>query len=133
MSLLFEDCQQRSCVDILIHNDYTLEDLIEVLTVSLEAVPDMSDRIILNPAESRVVIVDDDGNVTLYITSDMLILYFISLALHIGIEDFSTSERNSSVEVCARLSSDPEICRVDFEFDVVFSTQDVTASKKMLY
>ena len=130
--MLFEDCQQRSCVDILIHNDYTLEDLIEVLTVSLEAVPDMSDRIILNPAESRVVIVDDDGNVTLYITSDMLILYFLSLALHIGIEDFSTSERNSSVEVCARLSSDPETCLVDFEFNVVFSTQDVTASKKKL-
>ncbi|CAI8013442.1 hypothetical protein GBAR_LOCUS8518, partial [Geodia barretti] len=54
LSLLFEDCQQRSCVDILIHNDYTLEDLIEVFTVSLEAVPDLSDRIILNPAESRV-------------------------------------------------------------------------------
>ena len=132
MSLLFEDCQQRSCVEILIHNDNTLEDLFEVFTVSLEAVPDLSDRIILNPAESRVLIIDDDGNVTLYITSDMHILYFLSLVLHICVEDFSTSERNSSVEVCARLSSDPETCRVDFEFDVVFSTQDVTASKKTL-
>ena len=132
MSLLFEDCQQRSCVEILIHNDNTLEDLFEVFTVSLEAVPDLSDRIILNPAESRVLIIDDDGNVTLYITSDMHILYFLSLVLHISVEDFSTSERNSSVEVCARLSSDPETCRVDFEFDVVFSTQDVTASKKTL-
>jgi hypothetical protein len=109
LSLLFEDCQQRSCVEILIHNDYTLEDLIEVLTVSLEAVPDLSDRIILNPAESRVLIIDDD-------------------VLHISVEDFSTSERNSSVEVCARLSSDPETCRVDFVFYVVFSTQDVTAT-----
>ena len=73
MSLLFEDCQQRSCVEILIHNDYTLEDLVEVFTVSLEAVPDLSDRIILNPSESRVLIIDDDGNVILYITSDMRI------------------------------------------------------------
>ena len=53
--------------------------------------------------------------------------------LHISVEDFSISERNSSVEVCARLSSDPETCRVDFEFNVVFSTQDVTASKKALH
>ena len=133
MSLIFEDCQQRSCVDILIHDDHTLEDLVEVFTVSLEAVPDLSDRIILNPAESRVLIIDDDGNDSLYITSDTLILYFLSLVLHIGIEDFSISERNSSVEVCALLSSDPETCRVDFEFNVVFSTQDVTASKKALH
>ena len=78
LSLLFEDCKQKACVDILIHNDYTLEDLIEVLTVSLEAVPDLSDRIILNPAESRVLIIDDDGNVALYITSDMLIIILFS-------------------------------------------------------
>ena len=64
LSLPFEDCQLRSCIDIRILNDYILEDLVELFTVSLETVPDLNHRITLNPQTSRVIIIDDDGNLT---------------------------------------------------------------------
>ena len=35
------------------------------------------------------------------------------------------------MEVCVELSSDPDECRVDFEFNIMFRTLDITASKKL--
>ena len=35
------------------------------------------------------------------------------------------------MEVCVELSSDPDECRVDFEFNIIFRTLDITASKKL--
>ena len=61
LSLTFEDCARRSCTDMNILNDDTLEDLVEVFTVSLETVPGLMDRVSLIPAQTRVLIIDDDG------------------------------------------------------------------------
>ena len=61
LSLTFENCTLRSCTEMSILNDNTLEDLVEVFTVSLETVPGLMDRISLIPAQTRVLIIDDDG------------------------------------------------------------------------
>ena len=55
--LEFEECQPRSCVNILIVDDILVEYDEEVL-VGLEEV---NANITLDPAEGRIVIIDDDG------------------------------------------------------------------------
>ena len=60
-TLYFENCQLRSCVTISIHNDEILEDLVEVFTVSLYSTPELNERLTFNPAETIVLIIDDDG------------------------------------------------------------------------
>ena len=46
---------------ISINNDEILEDLVEVFTVSLHSTPELNERLTFNPAETRVLIVDNDG------------------------------------------------------------------------
>ena len=40
-------------------------------------------------------------------------------------------ENASSVMICAVLSSNPDVCGVAFEFEIVLFTQDGTASKRL--
>ena len=61
LSFCFEDCQLRSCIDVSISNDNVLDAFVEVFSVRLVEVPGLSDRIALNPVESRVLIIDDEG------------------------------------------------------------------------
>ena len=76
LSFCFEDCQLRSCIDVSIHNDNVLEEFVEVFTVSLGSVPGLSDRIMLSPAESRVVIIDDEGQLSYFLSKFILTANF---------------------------------------------------------
>ena len=76
-SLPFSACQKRSCVDITIHDDLTVED-VESFSVTLERTPGLDMRITLDQVEAEIEITDDDGEeFTLYaVTTHIYIFSF---------------------------------------------------------
>ena len=59
-----------------------------------------------------------------------LLLLSIKTELHISFDDYAVNESDSSVVVCVVLSTESDDCRVDFQFDIMVSTADETASEK---
>ena len=57
--LMFAACETRQCVNIPIVNNKTLE-MAESFVVTLERTPELTNRIILNPVDGDVNILDDD-------------------------------------------------------------------------
>ena len=60
VTLTFAECQNRSCVDVLIEDDDVLE-LTESFSVTLERTLGLDDRIELGPVDAEVEITDNDG------------------------------------------------------------------------
>ena len=58
--LSFDSCQRRSCVNVSIVDDGTLE-LMESFSITLERTPGLDDRIDLDPVDGVVEITDNDG------------------------------------------------------------------------
>ena len=58
--LLFEACQMRSCVNVVIEDDEVLEN-IESLIVNLERTPGLDSRIELDPVRAVIEITDNDS------------------------------------------------------------------------
>ena len=59
-NLPFSACQNRSCVNITIHDDMIVEN-VESFTVTLERTPGLDMRITLDQVEAGIEITDDDG------------------------------------------------------------------------
>ena len=58
--LMFDTCQRRSCVDVVIVNDAVLENM-ELFTVTLERTSGVDHTIELNPVDGQIEITDNDG------------------------------------------------------------------------
>ena len=58
--LRFGACETRSCVNLSIMNDVTLEPG-ETLHVNLERTTELDSRITLNSVDGEIDIIDDDG------------------------------------------------------------------------
>ena len=58
--LPFARCEMRRCTDVLIVDDEILENP-ERLNIHLERTPDLNSRIMLNPVEGEIEILDNDG------------------------------------------------------------------------
>ena len=60
--LIFNSCESRHCIDILITNDEVLEDT-ESFSVTLVKTADLDPRITLDPVTGETKITDNDGTV----------------------------------------------------------------------
>ena len=58
--LMFDSCEKRRCVDVVIVDDILLEDT-ELFDVTLERPPELDNRITLTPIDGEIEIIDDDG------------------------------------------------------------------------
>ena len=58
--LRFGACETRSCVNLSIMNDVTLEP-VKSLHVNLERTTELDSRITLNSVDGEIDIIDDDG------------------------------------------------------------------------
>lgn len=65
MSLMFDACETRSCVNISIVDDLVLEN-VESLFVDLERAPGLDVRITLGPIRAEIVILDNDSECSLH-------------------------------------------------------------------
>ena len=63
--IVFQPSQTRSCVNVLIRDDGTVEQL-ETFGVSLNRAPDLDERVILTQTSGFVDIFDDDGKLKQY-------------------------------------------------------------------
>ena len=59
--LSFGACELRRCFPVAIVDDTRLEE-IEHLTLTLSRIPELDQRITLNPMDAQIVIIDEDGN-----------------------------------------------------------------------
>ena len=59
--LSFGACELRRCFPVAIVDDTRLEE-IEHLTLTLLRIPELDQRITLNPEDAQIVIIDEDGN-----------------------------------------------------------------------
>ena len=59
-NLPFSACQNRSCVNITIHDDMIVEN-VESFNVTLERTPGLDMRITLDPVDGEIEISDNDG------------------------------------------------------------------------
>ena len=66
-TLMFDVCETQRCVNLTIEDD-SVDESEETFRVSLERTPDLDSRIILDPVDGEIVIVDDDGKYTFYAT-----------------------------------------------------------------
>ena len=57
----FEPCDTRQCVNVTIIDDLAEEAQNETFLFTLERTPGLDERIILEPVNGEVVIVDNDG------------------------------------------------------------------------
>ena len=64
--VMFDTCENRSCVYIAILEDMALE-VNETFTVSLGRTADLDPRILVDPVREEIVIIDDDGE-CVYVT-----------------------------------------------------------------
>ncbi|CAI8052754.1 hypothetical protein GBAR_LOCUS28872 [Geodia barretti] len=115
VTLMFEACETRRCVDAEIIDD-TVEEPDEVFTYTLRRTPDLDPRIELNPVDGQVEIGDDDRAV-------------------VGLEQtfFRVEENVGLIQICVNVSF-PEInCPIAFPFEVLLSTADGTAVQAMDY
>ena len=60
MALFFDACTTRVCETLSIVDD-NISERIELFYLTLERTSDLDSRIILNPRDGAVTIVDDDG------------------------------------------------------------------------
>ena len=58
--LIFAACEIQQCVAVTIVDD-VVDELDEVLHVSLERTPGLDSRITLDPMEGKIEIIDNDG------------------------------------------------------------------------
>ena len=65
MAIIFAACQTRSCVNVSIMDDDVLGD-VESFNVTLENTTDLDSRIILDPVNGIIVIIDNDGRYSSY-------------------------------------------------------------------
>ena len=60
VTLMFEPCEIRRCVNVTIMDDF-IDEPDESFFYKLQRTPDLHPRITLNPVDGEIVIVDDDG------------------------------------------------------------------------
>ena len=60
VTLYFDICATRVCEDLSLVND-NISETIESFHLTLERTSDLDSRIILNPSNAEVTIIDDDG------------------------------------------------------------------------
>ena len=65
MALFFDACTTRVCETLSIVDD-NISERIELFYLTLERTSDLDRRIILNPRDGAVTIVDDDGKLILH-------------------------------------------------------------------
>ena len=66
--LSFGACELRRCFPVAIVDDSRLEE-VEHLTLTLSRIPELDQRITLNPVDAQIVIIDEDGNQYIIYTS----------------------------------------------------------------
>ena len=74
--LMFAACETRSCVNVTIVDDL-VDELEEILNVTLERTPGLDSRITLYPVDGQIVIIDNDGisEYTMLITQAIHLLH----------------------------------------------------------
>ena len=60
VTLMFEPCEIRRCVNVTIMDDF-IDEPDESFFYKLRRTPDLHPRITLDPVDGEIVIVDDDG------------------------------------------------------------------------
>ena len=60
VTLMFEPCETRRCVNVTIMDDF-IDEPDESFFYKLRRTPDLHPRITLDPVDGEIVIVDDDG------------------------------------------------------------------------
>ena len=129
VTLSFEACDIRRCVNVTIINDEVLED-VESLDVTLERPPGLDIRVTLLPVDGEIIITDDDGMKTFLHESYVLHFNFHTVAV-VGLDEtfFNVSEDVVTVELCAiiYIPNGTVNCPIAFPFTVSLSTSDFTA------
>ena len=77
VTLTFEACETRRCVDVEIIDD-TVDEPDEVFTYTLRRTPDLDPRIELNPVDGQVEIGDDDSEYQKNTLSMSIIILILS-------------------------------------------------------
>ena len=130
-TLSFGSCGRRSCTNVSITNDRTVEPFVEVFTVSLSAVNDDA-RIRVRTLNSTISIFDDDGtyvNNIVYIQASIITLCFFPTDSVVRLDKsmYQGTESVGTIEVCARVESPSVSCPIRMPFSVHISTMDDTA------
>lgn len=128
-TLMFDACESRSCIPVLITDDNVLESE-ESLNVDLE-------RNGVIRGHAVVFILDDDGlssSENLLLLECVCIYLPLSIVVTLGLEEteYSITEGVSSVEVCVNVFEHSQTlpCITAISLIVTFSTQDLTAGKQ---
>ena len=62
MTLMFDTCETRKCVNVTITDD-TVDEPLEFFTYHLTRTTGLDNRIDLNPTDGRVEIIDEDSKI----------------------------------------------------------------------
>ena len=130
-TLSFGSCGRKSCTNVAITNDRTVEPSVEVFTVSLSAIREDT-RIRVRTTNSTVSICDDDGmyvNNIVYIQASIMELCFFHTDSVVRLDKsmYQGTESVGTIEVCARVESPSVSCPIRMPFSVHISTIDDTA------
>ena len=133
VTLMFDACEIRRCVNVTIMNDFQIEPD-ENFFYTLEKTPDLDTRIDLSPVDGEIEIFDDDG--LFYLLHDFVLdccymcaCNFLLTGAVVGLEPtfLRVPESVGVVELCAVVLSPVIDCPIAFPFFVSLSTRAGTA------